>query len=382
MRIRLRTDGEGRIVVTFPYDPELVQKIKGIAGRRWHPQKRYWTVPHEAGMVRLLARIFGPENLEVDPALQEGEGTEGSTGEPDWEAHPLVSRLDLDLSIRGYSWQTRKSYRLHSVRFLRWLGREPASAGATDLRRYIQHMVDEENLSATYCNQAGAVLRIIYERLLGQPEKVRDLPRMKEPKQLPVVLSRREVVQLLEATTNLKHRALLMTAYSAGLRVGEVVRLKRGDLDPHRRQIRVRGGKGEKDRYTLLSEVLLEALRAYIRAHRPEEWLFPGQKGRGHLHVRSAQHIFTRAREKAGIRKPVSFHSLRHAFATHLLEDGVDIRYIQELLGHSSVETTQRYTHVAQKDLGRIRSPLDRLVQEQAGPSDHRPLVGTSWTKR
>jgi len=228
-------------------------------------------------------------------------------------------------------------------------------------------MAGGDQLSASYCNQARAMLQILYETILRQPEKVVDIPRMREAKQLPVVLSREEVGRLLRVTANLKHRALLMLAYSAGLRVGEVVRLRVSDIDPERRQIRVQGGKGQKDRYTLLSEVALETVQAHVRAHRPKEWLFPGEDPERPLSVRSAQHIFEQCKAKAGIQKRASFHSLRHAFATHLLEDGVDIRYIQELLGHTSVETTQRYTHVAQQAMGRIRSPLDTLMTREEG---------------
>jgi site-specific recombinase XerD len=228
-------------------------------------------------------------------------------------------------------------------------------------------MASRDRLSASYCNQARAQLQILYGQVLRQPGKVADLPRMHEPKQLPVVLSREEVGQLLEVTANLKHQTLLMVAYSAGLRVGEVVQLKIGDIDASRLQIRVRGGKGQKDRYTLLSEVALEAVRAYVKAYGLREWLFPGPGGAKPLSIRSAQHIFERAKRKAGIEKEATFHSLRHAFATHLLEDGVDIRYIQELLGHSNVETTQRYTHVAQQAMGRLRSPLDNWVAGREG---------------
>ena len=274
--------------------------------------------------------------------------------------------MDQELVLRGYSAQTRKNYRQHAVRFLRWLGQEPGTAGVGDLRQYLYEMASGGRLSAAYCNQARAALQAFYG-VLRQPEKAADLPRMQEPKKLPAVLSREEVGRLLRATSNLKHKALLMMAYSAGLRVGEVVRLRVSDIDSERRQIRVQGGKGQKDRYTLLSQVALEAVQAYIRAYRPQEWLFPGGDPRRPLCVRSAQHIFEQSKKRAGIQKEATFHSLRHAFATHLLEDGVDIRYIQEFLGHSSVETTRRYTHVAQQAAGRIRSPLDSLAVEGAG---------------
>jgi site-specific recombinase XerD len=161
--------------------------------------------------------------------------------------------------------------------------------------------------------------------------------------------------------SNLKHKALLMVAYSAGLRVGEVVRLKVSDIDSGRMQIRVTAGKEEKDRYTLLAETALAVLREYFKLYRPKEWLFSGKSMTDHLSERSAQHVFKDSKTKAGITKLATFHTLHHSFATHLLEDGVDIRFIQELLGHSSIEITERYTHVTQKGMERVKSPLDRL---------------------
>jgi integrase/recombinase XerD len=176
------------------------------------------------------------------------------------------------------------------------------------------------------------------------------------------VLGRAEVLRLLRAPRNPKHRALLLLTYSAGLRVSEVVRLRVEDIESERGLIRVHGGKGRKDRYTTLSPFVLRVLRDYWRVFRPRPWLFPGQRTGRHLTARSAQKVLDRARERAGIREGVTMHTLRHSFATHLLEDGTDLRYVQELLGHSRPETTMIYAHVTQKDLRRIRSPLDNIV--------------------
>lgn len=176
------------------------------------------------------------------------------------------------------------------------------------------------------------------------------------------MLSREEIIGILSAIENIKHRAILLMTYSAGLRVGEVVRLRVEDIDSKRRFVHVKQGKGRKDRYTLLTDTALEVLREYFKKYRPESWLFPGGKENDHLTERSVEKIFEHAREAAGIKKNVSVHTLRHSFATHLLEDGVDLRYIQELLGHASSKTTEIYTHVSEAGIGRIKSPLDRLV--------------------
>jgi len=193
------------------------------------------------------------------------------------------------------------------------------------------------------------------------PRIVGKLPRPRKERKLPVVLARQDVIRLLESVANIKHRALLMLAYSAGLRVSEVVKLRPEDIDANRHMIRIPGGKGQKDRYTVLSEVALEVLREYWRVYRPKKWLFPGSKEGSHITTRTAEKILENARKKAGIPKHITIHTLRHSFATHLLESGTDLRYIQELLGHKSSKTTEIYTHVSERDIGRIKSPLDTI---------------------
>ncbi|WP_338542300.1 tyrosine-type recombinase/integrase [Paenibacillus tundrae] len=178
---------------------------------------------------------------------------------------------------------------------------------------------------------------------------------------MPQVLSEKEVAQLLTSVTNLKHKTILFLTYSSGLRVGEVVRLRCSDLDIERQTLIVGQGKGQKDRRTLLSNIAWEIVQKYIVEYRPQRWLFPGQSSDRHLTEHSVQKVFEEARQRAGIVKKVSIHVLRHSFATHLLENGTDLRYIQELLGHTSARTTQRYTHVSTKSIQRIQSPLDRL---------------------
>lgn len=188
-----------------------------------------------------------------------------------------------------------------------------------------------------------------------------NIPRPSKEKKLPVVFSQEEVMRLLQSVKNLKHRLILMLVYSAGLRVSEIVKLKVGDIDAKRHLIHIKGAKGRKDRYTLLSDVALEELRNYWKEYKPNGWLFQGAKPDKHISPRTVEAIFEHAVEQTRIRKKVSVHTLRHSFATHLLESGTDLRYIQELLGHKSSKTTEIYTHVSTKDLGKIKSPLDSL---------------------
>lgn len=218
-------------------------------------------------------------------------------------------------------------------------------------------------VSRAYHSQAVGALKFLYGQVLKKQMVSMQIPRPRKERKLPAVLSEGEVVKILQVVRNLKHRALLMLIYSAGLRVSEAVKLRIEDMDRQRQLIKVQGGKGWKDRYTILSQVAIQALSEYWKTYRPKsKWLFPGGRNIDHLTTRSAEKIFEQAANRAGIQKEVSVHTLRHSFATHLLESGTDLRYIQELLGHKRPETTQIYTHVMRKDLARIRSPLDKLL--------------------
>jgi integrase/recombinase XerD len=278
--------------------------------------------------------------------------------------HPLIKQVDDELVLRGMAYGTRKSYGQHLRNYFDWLKNahiEPEKATREQIREYLVQLALSGRVSVTYCRGARAAIVFLYETTLKRTEQVRNLPRMKRPEQLPRVLSREEIIKILKVTPFLKHKALLITAYSAGLRVGEVVRLKVCDIDSKRMMIRVTAGKGAKDRETLLSATALEVLREYFKAFKPKDWLFPGDIAGDHLSERAAQEVFKDAKKRAGIIKPATFHTLRHSFATHLMEDGVDTRYVQELLGHGSIKTTERYTHVSENALGRITSPLDKL---------------------
>lgn len=279
----------------------------------------------------------------------------------------LKDAMHNELKVRGYSPRTAKVYLRHAESFVRYFGKSPDELNQEHIKRYLLHLTEERKVSIAYRDQAVSALKFLYGRVLGRPFLADALPRPRKEHKLPAILSAGEVRRFLDSVRNIKHLAILMVMYSSGLRVGEVVKLQVDDIDSDRNMIHVRGGKGKKDRYTMLSVVALEVLRMYWRLYKPDEWLFPGGRTGRHITIRSVQKIVEQTRLRAGIRKAFSAHTLRHSFATHLLENGTDLRYIQELLGHKSSKTTEVYTHVTRRDIARIRSPLDSISSPITG---------------
>jgi integrase/recombinase XerD len=276
----------------------------------------------------------------------------------------LFAVLTREMRLRNYSLKTIKAYKSCLRSFVHYFSpQHPRDLSSEEIRSYLLHLIDEEKYAAATINQVFNALRFLYVELYKMPFTIESIPRPQKELKLPNVLSQEEVLKIFSKVKNLKHKTLLMLIYSAGLRVGESVQLKISDIDGERKMIHLRSAKGKKDRYTLLSDAALDALRIYYKKYRPKEYLFEGQGERVHLSERSIQHVFERAVKTAGIRKPISLHSLRHSFATHLLESGVDLRYIQELLGHNSSKTTEIYTHVSKKSLGKIVNPLDQALK-------------------
>ncbi len=289
---------------------------------------------------------------------------------------PFRRRMIEDMTVRGFTPKTQTGY-IRAVRdFTAYFGGPPDQAGAEDLRRFQLHM-RSEGASPTTMNAAVSALRFFFGVPLTRSDAEVGMTTVREPRKLPVILSPSEVARLLDAAPGLKYRAALGVAYGAGLRAAEVVSLKVADIDsdPERMVIRVEQGKGRKDRYAMLSEPLLDLLRAWWLAARargvmlPGGWLFPGQNPVNPLTTRQLNRAFHGAKAAAGIDKPVSLHTLRHCFATHLLEQKVDIRVIQVLLGHKKLDTTGRYTQVASKILRATKSPLDHLSQGPLPPA-------------
>ncbi len=284
---------------------------------------------------------------------------------------PLRRRMIEDMTLRNFTPKTVQAYVRCVARFARYFQTSPDLLGPEHLRTYLLHLLQERRVSMSYYNLTRCALRFFYQVTLGQDRALESLGPVKQPRTLPVVLSSDEVARFLTAVTNLKHRAILMTAYAAGLRVSEVTRLRVADIDSQRMVICVRQGKGQKDRYVMLSPRLLEILRTYWRTVRPGDYLFPGAQPHQPISTAAVRKVCHRARQDAGLSKHVTTHTLRHSFATHLLEAGTDLRTIQVLLGHRSFSTTARYVHVATASLPSTRSPLDRL--NLPTPGDSRP---------
>jgi site-specific recombinase XerD len=336
-------------VVQLFFDPKhpFVPVIKQYNGR-WSKALECWYVPaHKESLVRLAQALASVTGISVDNP----------------ERLALVRRLEL----KGYSKHTIRTYQNAFSLFLDHLYPGKVSeVSKLQIEDYLLHLAKEKGYSASAIHTQINAIKFYLEEVLQKDKVYYDLPRPKKPLQLPKVLGEKEICRLFNAIPHLKHKAILFTAYSAGLRVSELVGLRWKHLDRDRGQILVEQAKGKKDRYVTFSPVLEDILIAYYRSCKikPLEYVFEGHVPGQPYSTRSAQAIFHRAKELAGIKKEVSFHCLRHSFATHLLEKGTDVRYIQDLLGHFNIKTTTRYLHVARERLVMIQSPLDQLWKE------------------
>lgn len=278
---------------------------------------------------------------------------------------PLRQRMLEDMRIRNFSPHTQKQYIIYVAAFAKHFGKSPEELGLEQIRSYQLFLLEQKRVCPATLNLAVSALRFLYGVSLQQDWDIQMIPYAKKPKKLPIVLSQEEVLRFIQVVRDMKYRTVLMTTYAAGLRVSEVTQLKVKDIDSERMCIRIEQGKGRKDRYIMLSAKLLHHLRQYWKAYKPEDWLFEGHQN-GHLPISTVQTVCKKARLEAGIKKEVTPHILRHSFATHLLEGGTDIRTIQLLLGHRSLNSTMIYTHVAQK-IHKTLSPLDLLPDLPGG---------------
>lgn len=361
----------------FPYDKEVIESIKNLGQSRWSRTMRCWYIPCEKeSYEELKEKLQGLAEINVTELrnylkqrkVVSQQGVVRKVTFDMMRAHLLcdanlkaLKAMRSLLIMKGYSRNTIKVYCNEFYRFLRLLKEVDVNTiEKKHVLSYLLWLIKDQGASEQYVHSVVNALKFYFEKVLKREPEFYDLPRPKKPFKLPEILSHEDIKQIINSIDNLKHRTIIMTCYAAGLRVSEVVNLRVGDIDSSRMTIHIKGAKGKKDRIVVLSDILLSQLRRYYTFYQPQEYLFVGQDG-GKYSVRSVQKILQMAKEKAGVTKVGGIHSLRHAYATHLLESGVDIRYIQELLGHNNVKTTQRYTHVSIKDITKIKSPLDRL---------------------
>ena len=378
-------DNELRIELVFNKNQLLQQAVKKIKGVKWNSAAARWHIActkesfdalcsSVAGVADVDKKLLSMQLNKIKKLKQTLSGKQ--------ETPPLKSRVILQnishynlqllqtamelLQLKGYSTSTQKTYRNEVAVFLQTLKNIKADSLVTeDIRKYIHNCIHKQQLSENTIHSRLNALKFVYEQVLGHERFFVEIPRPKKHLQLPKVLGEEELRRLFASPKNLKHKAILFVAYSAGLRVSEVINLRLQDIDRERKQLFIHCSKGKKDRYVGLSPMVLDVLEQYYKMSevKPENYLFEGpEKGKPYT-ARSAQQIFSDARKKAGILKSLSFHNLRHSFATHLLEKGVDVIFIKEILGHFNIETTQRYLHVKKEFLINIESPLDNLYR-------------------
>jgi integrase/recombinase XerD len=371
-------------------------------------------VPYSKGIVGKILDVFEGEEVNIATALQidlpkkapseiptlvkGGEGGFSGKNKAPIPPELILDDLRRELVTRKYSYKTVKGYLYYNRDFLKFADKKPDDINDDDIKDYLLYpalfksariyLAEEKESAAATINQAINALKFypallqkcwVYYGTMLKKKFLYEIKRPKKDKKLPTVLSKEEVLRIFTQVANLKHRMILMLVYAAGLRVSEVVKLKMEDIDSDRMMLGIRGGKGRKDRCTMLSGKALQLLSTYFKEYNPSKWLFEGQRPGRYLSTRTVEKIFEHAKKKAGITKDATVHTLRHSFATHLLESGTDLRYIQELLGHASSKTTEIYpavinsgvyTHVSAKSIGSIRSPLDNLDLKIGGDSD------------
>lgn len=357
--IQIKKDDKGRLHLSFGFNREFIEKIKTIPGRKYHSETKQWSISNDPDKVEILKQLFDQETLKwpIEQGMQ--TGVIKNISSINNHQKNAIYCLCQTIELKGYSKSTLRTYTNLFKRFLCFYPKaDPALLTEEEIRNYLYYLVHVKKVSRAYQNQSINAIKFYYEKVLGQERKVYYLERSKKEKRLPVVLSQNEVKQIFLNIRNFKHRIALMLIYSAGLRRSELINLKVGDIDFERNQIWVRGGKGLKDRISLLSESLKPDLLSYMKIYKPKMYFIEGRDGFQYS-VGSLRNILIEALKKTDIRKKVTLHTLRHSFATHMLEAGTATRYIQDLLGHSSPKTTEIYTHITNKGRENLRSPLD-----------------------
>lgn len=341
--------GKKVIFISFEYNIKLKQDLKNkFNSAKWSRTKKLWYLPD-------LNSVREQLNIKKTTVIDKNINKIHQINKKEFRNY--VEQLEL----KAYSENTIRTYTSEFLHLLQLIGsKNVKELNSKKLKDYFLYCVNELQMKERKMNGKINAIKFYFEQVLHQPKMFFDIPRPKKPLTLPKMLSKTDIKKIFNVTKNQKHLLILKLSYGMGLRVSEVVALKISDIDSERMQVHIQGAKGKKDRYVNLPYTILNLLREYYKAYRPKEWLFEGQYG-GHYSTRSVQAVFKRAMQKAGIHKKIGIHGLRHSYATHLLESGADLRFIQELLGHHNIKTTQIYTHVSKQSVQGIKSPLDNL---------------------
>ncbi len=352
--------GDRWLIVISAKDKALIEQVRELPGRKWMPKTKRWEVPdsQEARSFLLAYQLISKSDA-ISPAPAISLPASPQTEKPTSKYLYELEAMEEQLTLRRYSHATRKNYRWHFQHFLlHFSNLHPSDVTKHQIEQYIVQQVRQRNISISTQNQLINAIKFYYEKVLGLPRQYYQLVRPKKKYHQPNVLSVQEVQDILAKTRNLKHRCALTLAYSAGLRISEVVRLRVADINFERRALFIHDSKGRKDRYVILAQEAEQLLRDYIQQFKPRYWLFEGMHGEQYS-TRSLQAVFHRSKKAAGANPYATFHSLRHSFATHCIQAGYSTAVVKELLGHNSLKTTEKYLHVAQHAMKNFRSPLD-----------------------
>lgn len=354
------------VFVLFSHNPEIIILLKEKTPARWSQSKGCWYILKSEFKLGVFYMLFNKLAFIDYSALKiKNTPVEKEPVKRDYSyrtSTKLPSGYFELLKQKRYSASTLKTYTAYFKDFRHYFNEfDLEEISAAEINTYILHLIIEWNISVSEQNQRINAIKFYYEKLLKRDAHFYEIERPRQEKILPDVLSKNEIGDILAATSNLKHKAIISVIYSCGLRRSEAVRLKMSDIDSKRMVIKISGAKGKKDRLVQLSEAMLALLRNYYQEFKPKTWLFEGQKG-GQYGAESISKLLKTSAFKAGIKKRVYPHILRHSFATHQLEQGIDIRYIQAWLGHDSLKTTQRYTHVSERNFKNFKNPIDELL--------------------
>ena len=349
-----------RIKLYIPYDMKAEREIfKKIKGKWYHKAQQLWSIPYSSENMILLKKIFKDKYDLVEQQPQRQVPSVTLNGKSLEE----LAKVHRKLVLKGYSEHTLRNYKHELATFFKYFENfDLKKLDKEKIESYIFYLIEKYKIGESKQNTAINAIKFYYEQVLGMPREYYDIQRPKKMKTLPNVMSEEEVLKLINFPENLKHKAILYTIYSCGLRVSELLNLRIKDIHSDEGFVFIKGGKGKKDRHTVLSDNLLHLLRQYFRQYKPSYWLFEGQDG-GKYSAKSVQAIFKKAREGTGVNPWATPHTLRHSFATHLLEHGENLRNIQIMLGHDSSKTTEIYTHVINVSNKKIRNPLDIILK-------------------